>query len=144
MRGTWVQSLAGDDSTCCGTTKPEHHNQPLNLCSGAQEPQLLKPAHSRASVPQQEKPRQREACTPHLESSALLATIRERPECSSEDSVQPKINKWKIKKKIIQLSWENVVPWLHVGTEANALWPLLDLALRASLSSCSFGPFKIN
>ena len=31
-----------------------------------------------------------------------------------------------------------------MGTEANALWPLLDLALRASLSSCSFGPFKIN
>ena len=31
-----------------------------------------------------------------------------------------------------------------MGTEANALWPLLDLALCASLSSCSFGPFEIN
>ena len=31
-----------------------------------------------------------------------------------------------------------------MGSEAKALWHLLDLASCASLSSCSFRPFKIN
>ena len=26
MQGTWVQALAQEDNTCCGTTKPACHN----------------------------------------------------------------------------------------------------------------------
>ena len=26
MQGTWVRSLVGEDPTCCGATKPTHHN----------------------------------------------------------------------------------------------------------------------
>ena len=26
MQGTWVQALVREDPTCCGATKPVHHN----------------------------------------------------------------------------------------------------------------------
>ena len=67
----------------------------MSLLSTAWEPQLLKPAYSRACAPKQEKPPQREALAPQLESSLH----------SSEDPAQPKLkilinkNYFKISKK---------------------------------------------
>ena len=50
MQGTRVWSLVREDPTCRGATKPAHHNY------WACALQLLKPAHSRARVPQLLKP----------------------------------------------------------------------------------------
>ena len=55
MQGTRVQSLVGEDRTCCGTTKPMHHNC-WCLC-------ILEPALCN------EKPPQWEVCTLQQESS---------------------------------------------------------------------------
>ena len=66
--------------------------QLLNLCSRAQEPQLLKPVSLRTHALQQEKLPQWEACTPQLESSPLSLKLEKSP-YSNEDSAQLKINK---------------------------------------------------
>ena len=50
MQGTWVRALVRDDPTCCGATKPLHHNywacalEPTSHNYRACLPQLLKPA----------------------------------------------------------------------------------------------------
>ena len=46
MQGTRVQSPVREDPTCHGATKPMHHNY------WACAPQLLKPVHPRARIPQ--------------------------------------------------------------------------------------------
>ena len=46
MQGTWVRSLVQEDPTCRGATKPVRHNYWAGV------PQLLKPVHSRACMPQ--------------------------------------------------------------------------------------------
>ena len=70
MQGTWVRALVWEDPTCHGATKPMHYQLP-SLRSRAREPQLLDPCATttevrvpRTRAPQQEKPPQREACTP--------------------------------------------------------------------------------
>ena len=51
MQGTWVRSLAWDDPTCCGATKPVRHNdwacilEPASHNYWARVLQLLKPGH---------------------------------------------------------------------------------------------------
>ena len=56
MQGTWVRSLVQEDPTCCGATKPIHHNfwacalEPTSHNYWVCAPQLLKPAPSRARV----------------------------------------------------------------------------------------------
>ena len=64
MQGTQVRALVQEDPTCCGATKPAHHNL-LSLRSRAHVPQLLSPCVTtteartpRAWAPQQEKPPQ--------------------------------------------------------------------------------------
>ena len=71
MQGTWVWFLVQEDPTCRGATKPVYHNywactleparrnywssralEPANHNYWAHAPQLLKPACSRACVPQ--------------------------------------------------------------------------------------------
>ena len=53
MLETWVLSLAWEDPTCCGTTKPMQ-SQLLNLRSATQDRQLLSPhaATAEARVPE--------------------------------------------------------------------------------------------
>ena len=89
MQRTQVQALVREDPTCCGATKPVHHNywgwalEPVSHNYWACVPQLLSPrattteAHvPRAHVPQQEKPLQWEAHA--LQGRvAPLATTRE-------------------------------------------------------------------
>ena len=67
--GDPVQSLALEDSTCHRVTKPERYN--YRAC----KQQLLKPAHSRACAPWQEKPLQWEAQAPQLESILHLPQL---------------------------------------------------------------------
>ena len=49
MQGTWVRALLQEDPTCCGATKPVHHNywactlEPASHNYWARVPQLLKP-----------------------------------------------------------------------------------------------------
>ena len=58
MQGTRVWSLAQEDPTCRGTTKPVHHNywacalEPASHNYWARMPQLPKPVHPKASAPQ--------------------------------------------------------------------------------------------
>ena len=89
MQGTRVRALVREDPTCRGATKPVSHN--YWACT-------LEPAcHNywalvlRAGAPQQEKPPQWEARALQWRAAPLAAT-RESPR-SSEDPVQPKINK---------------------------------------------------
>ena len=101
MQETGVPSPIREDPTCRAATKPESHNY------WDWEPQLPSPWAATlearapgACVPQQEKPRQGEACTPQLERSPRLLQLK-KSLLSSEDSAQPKGNKqiWKKKKK---------------------------------------------
>ena len=50
MQGTWVRALVWEDPTCCGATRPLSHT--YRACA------------SGACAPQQERPRQWEACAP--------------------------------------------------------------------------------
>ena len=49
IQGTWVRALVREDPTCCGTTKPVHHNywacalEPVSHNYWAHLPQLLSP-----------------------------------------------------------------------------------------------------
>ena len=63
MQGTWVLSLVWEDSTCHGATKLIGHSY------WAHTPQLPKPAWSRRSALQQERPWQWETHTPQAERS---------------------------------------------------------------------------
>ena len=76
MRGTQVWSLVQEDSTCCGATKPLHHNY-WNL--GALKPKLCKQV-------------QREAHEPQLESSPPSPQL-EKARTQSKDTAWPEINK---------------------------------------------------
>ena len=48
MQGTWVGSLVQEDSTCCGMTKPLHHNywSPMLRACAPQERPLQWEAHT--------------------------------------------------------------------------------------------------
>ena len=63
--------------------------QLLSLCSGVQEPQLLKPAHPRTRAQQQEQSLQ-EAEALHLDSRLHLTQLKKSPH-SKKDPAQPKI-----------------------------------------------------
>ena len=89
----WVRSLAQEDSTCCGATKPTCHT----FCSPALEPtthnywdhrlQLPKPLLPRGRALQQERPPQWEACVLQPRVVPVAAT-REKPACRSKDPLQ--------------------------------------------------------
>ena len=85
-----VPSLIRDDPTCLRATKAIAP-QLLSLCSRAREPQLLKSAHPRACVPQQEKPLQWEACVSRLDSGPRSLQL-EQSLHSNEDPTHPEIN----------------------------------------------------
>ena len=95
MQGTRVRALVREDPTCCGATKPVCHNYwacALELASHnywARTP--------RARAPQQEKPRQWEACAPQWRVAPALHNWR-KPAHSNKDPMQPKVNKLKKKK----------------------------------------------
>ena len=74
---------AKEQLTLCATT--------IELCSRAQEPQLLKPPHPRACALQQEKPLQWEAHAPQLESSPCSPQL-ETSLRSDKGPAQPEIN----------------------------------------------------
>ena len=77
MQGTQVQALVQEDPTCCGATKHVRHNywawalEPMSHNCWTHAP--------RARALQQEMP--------------LLAATREKPACSNEGPMRPKINK---------------------------------------------------
>ena len=80
MKGTWIQSLVGEDPTCQGASMPMCHYWACALEGGsynywAHMPQLLKPAHHRACAVQQDTPLQWEAHTQQLESSPCLSQL---------------------------------------------------------------------
>ena len=91
MQETWVQSLSWEDPTCCGATKPLHHNhwacalEPerhnyWSVCAlEPVEPALHKKSH------RNEKPAH------HNQSSPDSTQLEKRPH-SNEDPAQPKIN----------------------------------------------------
>ena len=88
--GDTLWFLVWEDPTCreqlgpCTTT--------LSLCLRAQEPQLLKSTHPRACAAPQEKPLQREVCTPQ---SSPHSSQLEKRLCSYEDPAQLKTNRGK-------------------------------------------------
>ena len=69
MQGTRVQAVIQEDPTCCGATKPVHHNywaralEPTSHNYWAHEPQLLSPraTTTEARVPTARGQQQREA-----------------------------------------------------------------------------------
>ena len=90
MQGTRVRALVREDPTCCWATNTP---QLLSLCSRACKPQLLSPhATTTEACPQQEKPLQWEARTPHRRVAPARCNYR-KPMRSNEDPTQPKINK---------------------------------------------------
>ena len=97
VQGMWVLSLAQEDPTCCGATKPVCHNYWARLL------QPLKPEFPRAHAVQGEKPLRGEACAP--EWRAVPTHHRESPraatktECSKKEKKR-KITKFKNKNKM--------------------------------------------
>ena len=88
MQGTRVQSLVGEDPTCCGTTKP-NAPQLLSLRSRAREPQLLKPACLEPVPREATAMRSPRTAT---KSSPPLPQL-EKAHTHNKDLTQPKINK---------------------------------------------------
>ena len=80
----------------------------LSLCFRAWEPQLLKPEHPRTHAPQ-EKPPQREALAPQLESSPRLPQ-REKAHTAAKSQHGQKLNKWvsklgQLRTRAVSLAW---------------------------------------
>ena len=73
MQGTQVQSLVAEDPACHGETNQPREPKQLSLCSGALEPQLPKPTHSRAQSHRDEK------AMHHNQEQPPIATTRESP-----------------------------------------------------------------
>ena len=93
MQGTWVWSLVQEDSTCCGATKPLHHNH--WACA-------LEPTHHSKRSHHSEKP------THLTQREAPVTATRERKLAhSKKDPEQPKINlkffKWMLSSCLICL-----------------------------------------
>ena len=96
MQGWRVRSLVQEGPTCCGATKSTRHNywacalEPMCCNYWAHTPQLLKPAHSRARMPQLLSPcaATTEACTPRTH-----APQQEKPPqweaCALQQKVAP-------------------------------------------------------
>ena len=88
--GSEVKNLpinAGDRGSVPGPGRSQHATghlgrgpPTLSLCSGAGEPQLLRPGHPGARAPQGGKPLDGEARTPHLERGPTPAETREKSE----------------------------------------------------------------
>ena len=125
VQGTRVRSLVQEDPTCCGETKPVHHNywahtpQLLkSTCSRARMLQLLSlcAATTEACAPRAHAPQQREAsamrspcaatksspCSPQLEKARVQQW---RP-----NGAKNKLKKKK-KKKRIQLAMQGTPVW---------------------------------
>ena len=89
--------LAWEDFTWCEQLKPVGHNswahavEPTGCNCWAPMPQVLKPAHPRACVPQQEKPPQREAQALPPRAAPAYCDWR-NPALSKGDPAQPKTN----------------------------------------------------
>ena len=87
MQETQVWSLIWEDPRCCREVCAP---QLLNLCSRAQELQLLKPSRPRTRSLQQEKPPQWEACIPQLD-GALAHSSHGRAHMATETQHSQKI-----------------------------------------------------
>ena len=94
MQETPVLSLIWEDLTRCQATKLMNHNywalEPGNWNYWVYVQQLLKPKHTRAHAPQQEKPLQDYALQPEFSPHLLQP---EKSPRSNKDPAQPKINK---------------------------------------------------
>ena len=103
MQGTRVWSLGREDPTCHGATKPVHHNywsphalEPVRSNYWAHMLQLLKPARSRACVPQVRSPHDAttEAHTPRARAPQQEATAMRSPCTATKSSPRsPRIEK---------------------------------------------------
>ena len=97
MQEAWVPSLVREDPTSCWTTKPSHHNY-WNLCALGPPSRMSPRAASTEGLAsgacglQQERPLQREARTPQLESNRRPPQLEESPH-SSKDPAQPRERK---------------------------------------------------
>ena len=89
MQGTQVRALVWEDPTCRGATGSVCHN----CWACALEPAHLDPVLPNGGGHHSERPMHRSKEWPPL------ASTREKPKCSSEDPVQPKIKNKLIKKK---------------------------------------------
>ena len=69
MQGKWVPSLVQEDPTCCGATKPLHHNY------WAHVPQLLKPMRLEPVLHNKRSHHNEKSV--HCNEEPLLATTRE-------------------------------------------------------------------
>ena len=93
MQEAQIRSLAWEDLTCRGATKPASYNywacglEPGSPIYWAHMPHLLKPECPRASTPQPEKPPRWEATAPrHLESSPYSLQREKSPHSSKTQS----------------------------------------------------------
>ena len=97
MQGTRVWDLVREDLTCRGATRPVSHS-----CWACV---------SRACAPQQERPRQWEACAPRWRVALACRNWRE-PSHRNEDPTQPKINKKTKKTHVVKYYWlMNLEEW---------------------------------
>ena len=112
MQGTRVPALVQEDPTCRGAIKPVRHNywacalepmshnywahvpqllKPVSHNYWAQEPQLLKPTHLEPTL-RNKRSHGNEKPVHHNKELPPLAATTEKPACSNEDPMQPKIN----------------------------------------------------
>ena len=109
MRETRVCSLIWEDPTCHGAFKPMWHNylvcalEPRSCNCWAHVPQLLKPMHSWACAPQQERPQQwEEACLP--QESSLCSPQLEKAQVQQR---RPSVAENKHIKLFKKFHWKN-------------------------------------
>ena len=93
-------TLVWEDSSCCGGTKPMHHNnwacalEPRNCKYWAHSPHLLKPVCPVAQAPQQKKIPQWEAMY-----CSHRGAPTEKSSSSNEDPASPKTDEYFFQKK---------------------------------------------
>ena len=103
MQGTWVQSLVQGDPTCCGATKPVHHNywacalEPASHNYWAHVPQLLKPVHLEPVLRNKTSHRS-EKPAHHNEEQLPPAATTESPSAATKTQRSQKIIFFKLKK----------------------------------------------
>ena len=97
MQGTWVRALVWEDPTCCGETKPVHHNYwspralgPTYCNYWARVLQLLKPARLEP-VLRNTRSQHNEKPTHCNEEYHLLAATRESPRAAMKTQHSQKI-----------------------------------------------------
>ena len=77
MQGTWIQSLAGENSMCCGATKLVYRNYRAHALEPGSHSYWAHMPQARAL--QQEKPLRREALEPQLEEARTAVGTQHSP-----------------------------------------------------------------